>query len=146
MNDELRRINRRAPSLPTLRPDRKWKTHFFFIRFAGCGGVPGRGSIGRRLRPASREDRLSGVRIHNSPERRNIAVALATCIALAGVSAPADDAPAKPIRVLIQTDKGDMEVELEPAKAPATVANFLRYVDGHYYDGGKFHRTVTPDN
>ncbi len=31
-------------------------------------------------------------------------------------------------------------------KLPNTVANFLKYVDGKFYDGGKFHRTVTPDN
>jgi len=54
--------------------------------------------------------------------------------------------PAKPVRVLIQTDKGDIEVELDAAKAPNTVANFLRYVDAKHYDGGRFHRTVTPDN
>jgi len=47
---------------------------------------------------------------------------------------------------LIQTEKGDIEVELNAAQAPASVANFLRYVDGKYYDGGRFHRTVTPDN
>ena len=41
---------------------------------------------------------------------------------------------------------GDIEVELDPAKAPKTAANFLRYVDGKFYDGGRFHRTVTPDN
>lgn len=52
----------------------------------------------------------------------------------------------KPIRVLIQTDAGDIEVELDVAKAPNTVANFLKYVDGKWYDGGRFHRTVTPDN
>ena len=52
----------------------------------------------------------------------------------------------KPVRVLIETDKGDIEVELDAAKAPNTVANFLKYVDGKFYDGGKFHRTVTPDN
>jgi peptidyl-prolyl cis-trans isomerase A (cyclophilin A) len=57
----------------------------------------------------------------------------------------ADDAP-KPIRVVVQTDKGDIEVELNAAQAPATVANFLRYVDGHLYDGGRFHRTVTQTN
>ena len=34
-----------------------------------------------------------------------------------------------------------------PAAAPgATVANFFRYVDGGYYDGGRFHRTVRLDN
>ena len=55
-------------------------------------------------------------------------------------------AEAKPVRVLIQTDAGDIEVELDAAKAPATVANFLKYVDGKFYDGGRIHRTVTPDN
>jgi peptidyl-prolyl cis-trans isomerase A (cyclophilin A) len=60
-------------------------------------------------------------------------------------SAEAAD-PAKPVRVLIKTAKGDIEAELDAAKAPTTVANFLRYVDGHFYDGGRFHRTVTKDN
>ena len=49
-------------------------------------------------------------------------------------------------RVLIQTEKGDIEVELNAAQAPITVANFLKYVDGKFYDGGGFHRTVKPDN
>ncbi|MBO0701202.1 MAG: peptidylprolyl isomerase [Zavarzinella sp.] len=51
----------------------------------------------------------------------------------------------KPARVRIETDLGAIEVELD-ARAPATVANFLKYVDGRFYDGGRFHRTVTPDN
>jgi peptidyl-prolyl cis-trans isomerase A (cyclophilin A) len=66
-------------------------------------------------------------------------------MALGGLPAFGAD-PAGPIRVLIQTEKGDIEVELESSKAPATVANFLRYVDGRFYDGGRFHRTVTRDN
>ncbi len=53
---------------------------------------------------------------------------------------------AAPVRVRIRSDQGDIEVELDPAKAPNTVANFLRYVDGKFYDGGRFHRTVKPDN
>ena len=52
----------------------------------------------------------------------------------------------KTVRVLIQTDKGDIEVELEAVKAPNTTANFLKYVDGKFYDGGKVHRTVRADN
>src|SRR5262245_58135900 len=57
----------------------------------------------------------------------------------------ADDKPA-PIRVLIETEKGDIEVDLDAARTPKTVANFLKYVDGKFYDGGRFHRTVTPGN
>lgn len=52
----------------------------------------------------------------------------------------------KPVRVLLKTDKGDIEIEVDAAKAPKTAANFLRYVDAKLYDGGRFHRTVTPDN
>lgn len=51
-----------------------------------------------------------------------------------------------PVRVLVQTTLGDIVLELDPAKAPGTTANFLRYVDGGHYDGGTFHRTVTMDN
>jgi peptidyl-prolyl cis-trans isomerase A (cyclophilin A) len=66
---------------------------------------------------------------------------------LAAAGAGADEPkPATPVRVLIVTDKGDIEVELDAAKAPNTVANFLKYVDAKFYDGGRFHRTVTPDN
>ena len=65
---------------------------------------------------------------------------------LALTAAAAADEKAKPVRVRIETDHGDIEVELDAAKAPATVANFLKYVDGKVYDGGRFHRTVTPDN
>jgi peptidyl-prolyl cis-trans isomerase A (cyclophilin A) len=52
----------------------------------------------------------------------------------------------KVISVVIQTELGDIEVQLESAKAPITVANFLKYVDAKAYDGGRFHRTVTPKN
>jgi peptidyl-prolyl cis-trans isomerase A (cyclophilin A) len=64
---------------------------------------------------------------------------------LAAVGLAAADAP-RPVRVLLRTDAGDVELELDAAKAPKTVANFLRYVDGGRYDGGRFHRTVTPTN
>jgi len=69
---------------------------------------------------------------------------------LAGLVFAACTGPAaadeKPVRVRLATDLGDIEVELDAAKAPATVANFLKYVDGKFYDGGRFHRTVTPAN
>jgi peptidyl-prolyl cis-trans isomerase A (cyclophilin A) len=50
--------------------------------------------------------------------------------------------------VRIVTDRGAIEAELFPDRAPATVANFLRYIDAGRYVDGQFHRTVTlnPDN
>ncbi|MBN9122110.1 MAG: peptidylprolyl isomerase [Planctomycetes bacterium] len=64
---------------------------------------------------------------------------------LVAVVSSAEQPKEKAVRVRIETDKGDIEVELD-SKAPNTVANFLKYVDGKFYDGGRFHRTVTPDN
>jgi len=48
-------------------------------------------------------------------------------------------------RVRIETPLGDIVVTLDE-RAPGTVANFLAYVDGGFYDGGRFHRTVRTDN
>lgn len=53
---------------------------------------------------------------------------------------------AKAIRVVLKTAHGDIELELDADRAPLTTANFLRYVDAKLYDGGVFHRTVTPAN
>ncbi len=49
-------------------------------------------------------------------------------------------------RVVIETEAGEIEVEVDTVRAPNTAANFLTYVDGGFYDGGRFHRTVKPDN
>jgi peptidyl-prolyl cis-trans isomerase A (cyclophilin A) len=49
-------------------------------------------------------------------------------------------------RVVIQTDLGNIEVEIDTAHAPLTAANFLRYVDLGFYRFGRFHRTVRSDN
>ena len=53
---------------------------------------------------------------------------------------------AAPVRVLIETELGKIEVEVYPEQAPVTSENFLFYVDAGHYDGGQFHRSVTPDN
>ena len=59
-------------------------------------------------------------------------------------SAPAAQAP-RPVVVRIATALGDIDVEIDAARAPATAANFLAYVDARRYDGGRFHRTVRTD-
>ena len=50
--------------------------------------------------------------------------------------------------IVIETEFGAIEAILEDEKAPATVANFLQYVDAGHYTGGQFFRTVRkkPDN
>jgi peptidyl-prolyl cis-trans isomerase A (cyclophilin A) len=52
----------------------------------------------------------------------------------------------RPVTVIVQTTAGDIAIEVDSAHAPATAANFLKYVDAGLYDGGRFHRTVRPDN
>jgi peptidyl-prolyl cis-trans isomerase A (cyclophilin A) len=52
----------------------------------------------------------------------------------------------KTVRVRVQTELGDIVLEVDPIKAPVTTANFLKYVDAAHYDGGIFHRTVKMDN
>ncbi|MCE2803729.1 MAG: peptidyl-prolyl cis-trans isomerase [Gemmataceae bacterium] len=45
-------------------------------------------------------------------------------------------------KVILETTLGKIELELDSAKAPKTVANFLAYVDEGYYDGTIFHRVI----
>jgi cyclophilin family peptidyl-prolyl cis-trans isomerase len=50
--------------------------------------------------------------------------------------------PAANPKVLLKTSKGDITIELNPAKAPITVKNFLGYVTVKFYDGLIFHRII----
>jgi peptidyl-prolyl cis-trans isomerase A (cyclophilin A) len=67
--------------------------------------------------------------------------------ALLGILALASPAGAQQLpRVIIQTELGDIEVDIDSVHAPITAANFLRYVDLGFYRVGRFHRTVRADN
>jgi cyclophilin family peptidyl-prolyl cis-trans isomerase len=44
--------------------------------------------------------------------------------------------------VLMKTSQGDVKIELDKAKAPITVENFLVYVNTKFYDGTIFHRVI----
>ena len=44
--------------------------------------------------------------------------------------------------VLLKTNHGDITLELDAAKAPKSVANFLAYVNSGHYDGTIFHRVI----
>lgn len=70
---------------------------------------------------------------------------LAAVLALI-VSTAAGQAPVAPVRVLLETELGEIEIELDLQRAPNTAANFLKYLDAGLYNGGRFHRTVRLDN
>lgn len=62
----------------------------------------------------------------------------------------AGQVPARPdaaeVPVRIETPLGSIDVVVDARHAPITAANFLKYVDGHFYDGGRFHRATRSDN
>lgn len=60
-----------------------------------------------------------------------------------GVAFGADSASkrGKPV-VLLETNLGNIKIELAPAKAPVSVDNFLAYVKAGHYDGLIFHRVI----
>ena len=69
------------------------------------------------------------------------AAALLGLLALNAAGAGAAPADEKPL-VVIDTTLGPITVELDPAKAPASVDNFLKYVDANFYDNLTFHRVI----
>ena len=75
---------------------------------------------------------------------RAIALVAAVVFSLAGLVGTADaqtSAVAKP-KVQFKTTMGDFTIELEPERAPKTVANFLSYVREGHYDATIFHRVI----
>jgi len=62
-------------------------------------------------------------------------------LAMAAAAAPSTAGHTNP-RVVLETSKGKIVVELYPEKAPKTVANFLEYVKSHQFDGTIFHRVI----
>ncbi len=65
---------------------------------------------------------------------RTTLAAVALCLA--------SSAPALAQKVKLATTMGDIVIELDAAKAPKTVDNFLQYVKSGHYDGTIFHRVI----
>jgi len=74
---------------------------------------------------------------------RNLVLASLVLVASAASAAPAPaPAPAKNPRVVLETSKGKIVIELEAAKAPKSTENFLSYVRSGFYNGTIFHRVI----
>ncbi len=71
-------------------------------------------------------------------------IKIALIAALLGYGAlPARAQDGNPV-VRLETNRGDIRVELFQDRAPETVENFLTYVENDHYDGTIFHRVI-PD-
>ena len=62
------------------------------------------------------------------------------------VTAACAETDAESVRITMQTSLGTIEMELYPDRAPLTVENFLKLIDGEHLDGAMFYRTVSPEN
>lgn len=69
--------------------------------------------------------------------RARLAVAAASIVCAVALAAPA-----LAQKVRLATSMGDIVVELDRAKAPKTVENFVQYVQAGHYDGTVFHRVI----
>src|SRR5438876_9319407 len=75
-----------------------------------------------------------------------VVLLLSSAVSVSCAQRRAGGSPPGMVRLVIETERGDIAIVLDSTHAPATVTNFLRYVDGGFYTGGRFHRTVTPLN
>ncbi len=71
-----------------------------------------------------------------------LAVAAVVSLTARDVSPP----QAGEVLVRLETPLGVIDLAVDTTRAPVTAANFLKYVDGGLYDGGRFHRATRPDN
>jgi peptidyl-prolyl cis-trans isomerase A (cyclophilin A) len=67
-------------------------------------------------------------------------------VALLAASAAGQDPGSGEVVVRVETALGNIDMAVDTKRAPVTAANFLKYVDGGFYDGGRFHRATRPDN
>jgi cyclophilin family peptidyl-prolyl cis-trans isomerase len=64
--------------------------------------------------------------------------AVGVLVAAAGAGAAEGGNPV----VVMKTSMGEVKIELDKAKAPVTVENFVGYVNDKFYDGTIFHRVI----
>ena len=67
-------------------------------------------------------------------------IAFISALSVLAALSPAAGADAP--KVILDTTKGQITIELYPEKAPDTVKNFLAYVDAGFYNDTIFHRVI----
>lgn len=75
-------------------------------------------------------------------QRRPLNFRSAALIAMALMGGGLAATPAWAQKVKLATSMGEIVIELDAAKAPKTVDNFVKYVGAGHYDGTVFHRVI----
>lgn len=63
-----------------------------------------------------------------------------------GPTAQQPDNSQAEVLVRIETAFGNIDLAIDVKRAPITAGNFLKYVDGGFYEGGRFHRATREEN
>lgn len=71
--------------------------------------------------------------------KKTLLLIIAFALSFYALSTFASDNP----KVVLHTNLGDIVVELDKTKAPATVENFLQYANDGFYNGTIFHRVIS---
>ena len=69
-------------------------------------------------------------------------IALSLLLGAAAAGAEAIPVAGTPVIVRMDTSAGRIVLQLDPQRAPKSVANFLAYVNSGYYEGLIFHRVI----
>jgi peptidyl-prolyl cis-trans isomerase A (cyclophilin A) len=83
---------------------------------------------------------LLSVMLFNAPAFAQSAVS--SSASATSVTPGVQAARAATVRVILETGEGPITIELEAERAPATTANFLRYVDQKRLNGTSFYRAT----
>ena len=75
------------------------------------------------------------------PPMKTPLFSLLLCLTFVAISAT-NALSMEDIRIIVKTNKGDIEGTLFASKAPITVANYLNLAKRGYYDGLTFHRVI----
>lgn len=59
---------------------------------------------------------------------------------------PSRDLRRGEVLVHLETAQGEIDIAVDENRAPVTATNFLKYVDGGLYNGGRFHRATREGN
>jgi peptidyl-prolyl cis-trans isomerase A (cyclophilin A) len=91
--------------------------------------------------------RMGIVVLADAAEQLNVVLARADA-KTSTAPTPAQSSALRPgeVAVRLETSLGAIVLAIDTARAPVTAANFLKYVDGGFYDGGRFHRATRADN